>query len=542
MNHSKSPLQQARLAYKPPLPLSLANLSQLALKEEEIIPCPSFIEEKFPLTCSQPIVSFFQGRADEFLPLKIGVVLSGGQASGGHNVIAGLFDALKKLHPVSSLIGFLDGPAGIISNKWVEINADLLLNYRNQGGFDIIGSGRTKIEKEEQFQGALATVRELGLDGLVVIGGDDSNTNAAFLAEVFKKNGQSTCVVGVPKTIDGDLKNSFIELSFGFDTATKIYAEIIGNIQTDASSSKKYYHFIKLMGRSASHITLECALQTHPNLALIGEEVAQRQLTLRDVVLMIADLVRKRADNSLDYGVILVPEGLIEFVSDIKEMIKELNSILASDQNWVASHAAQLDYLLPLLSHSSTNCLKSLPELIQRQLLLERDAHGNVQVSKIETERLLLELVQNELELLKKQGVYKGKFNPQPQFCGYEGRSALPTNFDAAYCYALGFAATLLIQNKKNGYMACIKGLTKPVEEWSVLGVPITSMLGEENREGKKKIVIQKALVDLNGFAFQKFCKMREEWGMKDDYQSPGPIQFAGPSSVVDRLPLILEG
>lgn len=545
---SHSPLQHLRLQYQPALPSLLEKVDCLELLPQASPPPPLIIKELFPATAGQPAVFFGRGSKQNFPALNVGVVLSGGQAPGGHNVIAGLFDALKKMHPGSTLTGFCNGPAGILKNERIEITEDLLASYRNQGGFDIIGSGRTKIETPEQFAAAADTVKSLKLDGLVIIGGDDSNTNAAFLAEYFKQQGIAASVVGVPKTIDGDLKNEFIEISFGFDTATKIYSEIIGNIQKDAISSKKYYHFIKLMGRSASNIALECALKTHPNLTLIGEEVAEKKLSLKDIVAVIVDMVCVRAAADRDYGVILIPEGLIEFISDIKEMIQDLNHLLPPSQphakklDALPSHQGRLDYLAAFLTKSSLDSLLELPEEIQKQLLLERDAHGNVQVSKIETERLLIDLVEKELLLLKKQGRYKGKFNPQPQFCGYEGRSALPSNFDCNYCYALGYASALLLQNGKTGYMACIKDLHLPAKEWKIMGIPITGMLHQDMREGKRKIVIKKALVDLKGAPFREFCEMRKTTGVaEDDYLSPGPIQFSGPVEISDAISLTLD-
>ncbi|MBA2369410.1 MAG: diphosphate--fructose-6-phosphate 1-phosphotransferase [Candidatus Protochlamydia sp.] len=544
---SYSPLQNLRLKYQPILPELLERMNCLQLIPQANLETPLSIQEIFPETTGQPVVFFEPKNVQNFVSLNIGVVLSGGQAPGGHNVIAGLFDALKKMHSNSTLIGFSNGPSGILNNEWIEITEDLLDCYRNQGGFDIIGSGRTKIETPEQFTAAAATVKSLKLNGLVIIGGDDSNTNAAFLAEHFKRQGTEVTIIGVPKTIDGDLKNKFIETSFGFDTASKIYSEIIGNVQKDAISSKKYYHFIKLMGRSASNITLECALKTRPNLALIGEEIAEKKLSLKEVVALITDMVCQRAAAGRDYGVILIPEGLIEFISDIKEMIQDLNHLLPPSQphakkmDALATHDERLNYLATYLTKSSMSSLLELPEGIQKQLLLERDSHGNVQVSKIETERLLIDLVEKELLLLKQQGRYKGKFNPQPHFCGYEGRSALPSNFDCNYCYALGYAAALLLQNGKTGYMACIKDLHTPVKEWKIVGIPITGMLNQDMREGKRKIVIKRALVDLKGVPFRKFCEMRTTIDVKeDDYLSPGPIQFEGPGEICNAITLTL--
>ncbi|CUI16852.1 phosphofructokinase [Candidatus Protochlamydia naegleriophila] len=545
---SLSPLQRYRLGYEPKLPPILESPSCLVPHPQEGLEAINQdLRQQFPFTADQPVLTFQKGEQQPLRPLKVGVVLSGGQAPGGHNVIAGLFDALKKIHSNSSLIGFCNGPNGIVKNQSIEITEDLLALYRNQGGFDLIGSGRTKIETPEQFEAAEKTVTRLSLDGLVVIGGDDSNTNAAVLAEYFKQSGVKTHVVGVPKTIDGDLKNDYIEVSFGFDTACKIYSEIIGNILKDALSAKKYYHFIKLMGRSASHIALECALQTHPNLTLISEEVADKQLSLKQIVGQIVAMICSRADNGCHYGVILVPEGMIECIPEVKRLIQELNHLLAPvlpharQLEQLEEHASQLAYLQKYLSESSIQCLLTLPGSIQRQLLLDRDPHGNVQVSKIETERLLIELVDQELRHLKLQGRYKGTFNPQPQFCGYEGRSGLPSNFDCQYCYALGHVAALLLKAGVTGYMSCVKNLTQPVSEWEALGVPIYRMLCREMREGKQKTVIQKALVDLEAAPFQFFAQKREGWVGEDDYRCPGPIQFEGAIDITDCCPLSLS-
>lgn len=546
MMSSLSLLQTYRLKYKPTLPSALESFSSLIPKvdnERNTIKQNEKLKTLFPHTCDQPILHFQEGNVIA-RPLRVGVVLSGGQAPGGHNVIAGLYDALKKIHSDSSLIGFLDGPNGIVKNKTKEIDEKLINLYRNQGGFDLIGSGRTKIETPDQFSAAESTVKQLALDGLVIIGGDDSNTNAALLAEYFKQKGIKTSVVGVPKTIDGDLKNEFIEISFGFDTACKIYSEIIGNILKDALSSKKYYFFIKLMGRSASHIALECALKTHPNLTLISEEIAEKKLSLEQLVIQMVDLICSRSEQNKDYGVILIPEGVIEFIPEFKQMIQELNSLLVSGGPHAAilenleSFQAKQDYLSKCLSAEASHCFKNIPEQIAEQLLLDRDPHGNVQVSKIETERLFVSLVERELKKRKQQGTYKGKFAAQPLFCGYEGRSGLPSNFDCQYCYALGYVAALLVRSEVTGYMSCINNLTKPVTEWTLAGVPIFQMLHLEVRGDKTKPVIRKALVDLTGKAFQLFSSQRDRWMFKDNYSCPGPIQFEGPSEIVDSCPI----
>lgn len=529
-----SPLQKERLKYEPKLPKALEHVGKLKLakgksREKSFTTLPQL----FPILSKQePFVTFDSGGNVQHGPLRIGVVLSGGQAAGGHNVITGLFDALHKLNLSSQLFGFSDGPKGIVEQKYKELTAQLLAPYRNQGGFDMIGSGRTKIETEEQFQAAEACVRALKLDGLVVIGGDDSNTNAALLAEYFLKKNCPTTVVGVPKTIDGDLANADIEISFGFDTATKTYSETIGNIARDALSAKKYYYFIKLMGRSASNIALECALQTQPNMVLIGEEVAAKQQTLQQVTTEICDLICQRAEKGKDYGIILIPEGIIEFIPEFRVLISELNSLLAG-----SSDAKNIEQKLTAASRS---CFQALPKETQMQLLLDRDPHGNVQVSKIETERMFQETVQRELEQRQAAGRYKGKFSAQPEFCGYEGRSALPTNFDAQYCYALGHVAALLVAAKCTGYIACVQGLTEPVEKWRIGGRNLVTMMSMEKRKGKEKPVIGKALVDLQGKPFARLQKERSKWCVDDFYLNSGPIQFFGPAHITDSVPLII--
>jgi len=525
-----TPLQSERIDYKPKLPPLLDKASSLVAFSEDsnFVNANDQIKDLFPYTSNHQILSFKATDDQRTGPsLRVGVVLSGGQAPGGHNVIAGLYDALKKIHPDSILIGFCDGVAGIIQNKTIEITAPLLSLYRNQGGFDIIGSGRTKIETEEQFTAAESTVTALGLDGLVIIGGDDSNTNAAFLAEYFKKKQIPIHVIGVPKTIDGDLRNENIEISFGFDTACKVYSEIIGNIAKDALSAKKYYFFVKLMGRSASHITLECALKTQVNMALIGEEIAEHRLSLHEIVQQIVAMIVKRAEQNKNYGVILIPEGVIEFIPEIRQMLHELNSVQGAIS-------------IESMSKLSLDCFNSLPAEIQKQLLLERDPHGNVQVSKIETERLFVTLVERELQRLEKEGSYKGKFNPQPLFFGYEGRSALPSNFDCNYAYTLGYVAAILLNNHATGYMACVKNLSKPVSEWEILGVPIHTMFYPEERRGTKKMVIKKAFVDLSSTHFKKFKDHRDQWMIDDDYLCPGPIQFFGPAKFTETHPITI--
>ncbi|MGC2596367.1 MAG: diphosphate--fructose-6-phosphate 1-phosphotransferase [Rhabdochlamydiaceae bacterium] len=529
-------LERARRESLPTLPLILRDLAHVAFAEAaEGLEYHEKIKALFSLTHGRLVLHGQKGKMRTPQPLQVGVVLSGGQAAGGHNVIIGIHDALKQLHPQSRLFGFLGGPSGIIAGKSKELTPEVIIPYRNQGGFDMIGSGRTKVETEEQLATSLAVVQKMHLDGLVIIGGDDSNTNGAILAEYFLKNGCATQVIGVPKTIDGDLKNRFVATSFGFDTASKTYAEIIGNIARDALSAKKYYHFIKLMGRSASHIALECALLTHPNLTLIGEEVASKKMTLAQITSEIADLISKRSELGKDFGVILIPEGLIEFIPEIGILIHELNHILSLESRisptQISSH----------LTPSSQRCFASLPERIQQQLLQTRDPHGNVQVSLIETERLLIEVVAKELEEREKKGTYKGKFTPIQHFLGYEGRAAYPTQFDSHYCYALGFTAALLIDDKMTGYMSFVSNLTKPVQEWGIGGVPLTSLMHVEMRKGKEKPVIQKALVDLKGKPFAYFQQLREKWKLEDAYRYPGPIQFFGDSTLTNRIPLILR-
>lgn len=539
--NSLSLLERYRLSYQPDLPAILQKINHLVPKKADrgLTPIDPAILTQFPQLASQPLLTFEKGDGAQSVPLKVGVVFSGGQAPGGHNVISGLFDALKQIHSESELIGFLNGPQGIIKNQSIPLTEDKIAPYRNLGGFDLIGSGRTKIESQDQFLAAEQTIKSHGLDGLLIIGGDDSNTNAAFLAEFCKGRGLDTSIVGVPKTIDGDLRNDYIELPFGFDTASKIYAEGIGNLAKDALSAKKYYFFIKMMGRSASHLTLECALQTKINLAFIGEEVAHRKQSLKAVIGEIADLICERAEQGKDYGIILIPEGLIEFIPECQGLIDELNRLSIPNQP-LLSPEERSEVISQHLSLPNAQLLMNLPSAIRQQLLLERDPHGNIQLSKIETERLLIALVEKELILRKDQGGYKGKFNPQPLFFGYEGRSALPTNFDANYCYALGHIAALLIRHKATGYMACLKNLAHPVATWQPIGAPILEMLHLEIRSGKQKAVIQKYLVDMQGRIYQKFQKERGEWRLNDRYNSPGPIQFCGPSELCNTPPYSL--
>ena len=538
-----SALQQERAKYQPKLPKALkGNVKVVEGKNTESVANQAEIKELFPNTYGLPLITFESADAKAQLPaINVGVILSGGQAPGGHNVISGLFDGLKALNADSKLYGFLGGPGGFVDNKFVELTADFIDGYRNTGGFDIIGSGRTKLEEIAQFDKGLENCKKLGINAVVIIGGDDSNTNACVLAEYYAKINSGVQVIGCPKTIDGDLKNEMIETSFGFDTACKVYSELIGNIMRDANSAKKYWHFIKLMGRSASHIGLECALQTQPNICLISEEVAEKKQTLSEVVDYIADVIAKRAENGENFGIALIPEGLIEFIPEMKVLIDELNDLLAEGtataqafQHVKKSH--QIDWIAEKLSSASSVVFRSLPEGIATQLTLDRDPHGNVQVSKIETEKLLIEMVETELAERKLEKKYVGKFGAQNHFFGYEGRCAAPSNFDADYCYSLGFNAAVLIANGKTGYMSSIRNTTAPAENWIAGGVPITMMMNMERRHGHMKPVIQKALVELDGKPFTYYASKREQWAVKTDFVYPGPIQYFGPSAVCDRV------
>jgi pyrophosphate--fructose-6-phosphate 1-phosphotransferase len=538
-----SALQQERAKYQPKLPKALkGNLKVLEGEATQSVADQQEIKKLFPKTYGLPLIEFVASDEKTTFPvMNVGVILSGGQAPGGHNVISGLFDGLKSLNPSNKLYGFKGGPGGFIDNDVVELTNEIIDQYRNTGGFDIIGSGRTKLEETEQFDKGLENCKSLGINAVVVIGGDDSNTNACVLAEYYKKIDAGVQVIGCPKTIDGDLKNEMIETSFGFDTACKVYSELIGNIMRDANSAKKYWHFIKLMGRSASHITLECALQTHPNICLISEEVAEKEQTLSEVVDYIADIVCKRAENGDDFGVALIPEGVIEFIPEMKVLINELNDLLAEGTATAQafSHVKKshrIDWTAEKLSPKSSVVFRSLPEGIANQLTLDRDPHGNVQVSKIETEKLLIEMVEAELAERKLEGKYKGKFGSQNHFFGYEGRCAAPSNFDADYCYSLGYNAAALIVCGKTGYMSSIRNTTAPAEKWIAGGVPITMMMNMERRHGHMKPVIQKALVELDGKPFTYFASQRNIWAEKTDFVYPGPIQYFGPVRVCDRI------
>lgn len=535
-----SPLLKARQNYIVKLPELLEKIQFLSFSKERATTClgdEKEIQEFFPNLFGQHILKAHIGKEREGQALKIGVVLSGGQAAGGHNVIIGIFDALKKIHKGSHVLGFLNGPSGIVDGKFKDLDENYLASFRNTGGFDLIGSGRTKIETEEQLQKSLQVVKNCNLDGLVIIGGDDSNTNAAVLGEYFLKQGCKTKVIGVPKTIDGDLQNDLLEISFGFDTACKTYSEMIGNLARDALSAKKYTHFIKLMGRSASHIALECALQTHPNLTLIAEEVIEKKQTIKDITIEIVDLVMKRSELGKHYGLILIPEGLIELIPEMNVLISELNTLLAKSEFFSLSSKEVLEKVKGTLKGDLLKTFTFLPESIQHQLLLDRDPHGNVQVAHINTEQLFMQTVSKELVT---RG-FKGSFSPVQHSFGYEGRAGFPSNFDATYCYALGFTAAALIRDGYSGYMACVKGLLAPTKNWGAMGIPLTSLMHLEMRKGKKKPVIEKALVDLKGHSFSIFKSRRESWKLEDDYCFPGPIQFFGDVAVTDSIPIIVQ-
>ena len=535
---TKSALQIARAAYQPKLPKALKGA--VVVKEGEAtqsVADQDAIKALFPNTYGMPLIQFVEGEATELPAFNVGVILSGGQAPGGHNVISGLFDGIKKLNKDSKLYGFILGPGGLVDHKYIELTSEIIDEYRNTGGFDIIGSGRTKLEKEDQFEKGYEILKELGIKAVVIIGGDDSNTNACVLAEYYAAKQYGIQVIGCPKTIDGDLKNDMIETSFGFDTACKTYAEVIGNIERDCNSARKYWHFIKLMGRSASHIALECALQVQPNVCIVSEEVEANNMTLDDVVTYIAKIVADRAADGNNFGTVLIPEGLIEFIPAMKRLIAELNDFLAANGEEFNNikRSKQREYIISKLSEENAAIYASLPEGVARQLSLDRDPHGNVQVSLIETEKLLSEMVGNKLAEWKAEGKYNGKFAAQHHFFGYEGRCAAPSNFDADYCYSLGFTASMLIANGKTGYMSSVRNTTAPAAEWVAGGVPITMMMNMERRNGELKPVIQKALVKLDGAPFKKFAANRAQWAKETAYVYPGPIQYFGPTEVCDE-------
>ena len=545
-----SPLQIERLKYQPKLPSSLQNgVNSLELVEgsaTQSVRDQEQIQELFSNTYGKPTVTFKSTSSSSTSDVKnVGVILSGGQAPGGHNVIAGLYDALKNANSSNKLYGFLGGPSGIIEGKYIEFTDEYIDSYRNTGGFDIIGSGRTKLETEEQFKSSLEVCRKLNISAVVIIGGDDSNTNAALLAEWFVKNNTGIQVIGCPKTIDGDLKNEQIEISFGFDTATKTYAELIGNIERDANSAKKYWHFVKIMGRSASHVALEASLQTQPNITLISEEVEAKKMSLSSIIDYMSDIIARRAENGKNFGIAVIPEGLIEFIPEMGSMISNLNDIMASlesDSSFVnASSSEKFSIVESKLESENAKVYSSLPVLIKEQLLADRDPHGNVQVSKIETEKLLIEMISEKLSEMKKAGKFSGKFSSQSHFFGYEGRCAFPSNFDADYCYSLGYNAFALINFGLTGYLSSVRNLTAPADEWIAGGVPLTMMMNMEKRHGEMKPVIQKALVKLDGPVFKQLQDNREDWAMNDRYLFSGAIQYFGPSSVADITTVTLQ-
>lgn len=537
---TKSALQIARTEYVPKMPEGLkGNVKITEGASTESVADQAEIKELFPNTYGLPIVTFehTEGETGADEPVNVGVILSGGQAPGGHNVIAGIFDGIKRLHKESKLYGFILGPAGLIDHQYKELTSEIIDEYRNTGGFDIIGSGRTKLETKEQFDKGLIILKKLDIKALVIIGGDDSNTNACVLAEYYKSINAGVQVLGCPKTIDGDLKNEQIETSFGFDTACKVYSELIGNIQRDCNSARKYWHFIKVMGRSASHIALECALQTHPNVCIISEEVEEKDLSLDDIIEYIAGVIAKRAENGLNFGTVIIPEGLIEFIPAMKGLISELNDFLAHNQEEfdLVRRSGKREYIISKLSPANSEIYASLPESVARQLTLDRDPHGNVQVSLIETEKLLSEMVGKKLSEWAKTGKYSGKFASITHFFGYEGRCAAPSNYDADYCYSLGYTASMLVASGKTGYMSSVRNTTAPAAKWIAGGMPITMMLNLERRHGEMKPVIQKALVKLDGAPFLYYKEKRDEWAIHTDYVYPGPIQYFGPTEVCDQ-------
>ena len=543
---TKSALQIARAAYQPKLPKALKGTVKAAEgAATQSVADQEEIKKLFPNTYGMPLIKF--ETTDEvvnFPAMNVGVILSGGQAPGGHNVISGIFDGIKKLNKDSKLYGFILGPGGLVDHNYMELTADIIDEYRNTGGFDIIGSGRTKLGKRKNsLRKVMKILKELGIKALVIIGGDDSNTNACVLAEYYAAKNNGVQVIGCPKTIDGDLKNDMIETSFGFDTACKTYSEVIGNIQRDCNSARKYWHFIKLMGRSASHIALECALQVQPNVCIVSEEVEEKNMSLDDVVTYIAQVVANRAAQGNNFGTVLIPEGLIEFIPAMKRLIAELNDFLAANASEFAliKKSHQREYIISKLSKENSEIYASLPEGVARQLTLDRDPHGNVQVSLIETEKLLSDMVAVKLAQWKEEGKYVGKFAAQHHFFGYEGRCAAPSNFDADYCYSLGYTASMLIANGKTGYMSSVRNTTAPAEEWIAGGVPITMMMNMERRHGEMKPVIQKALVKLDGAPFKAFAAQRERWAIETDYVYPGPIQYFGPTEVCDQATKTLQ-
>ncbi|BAV59116.1 pyrophosphate--fructose 6-phosphate 1-phosphotransferase [Endomicrobiia bacterium] len=545
-----SELQIERRKFEPVLPDILKNgatsVKPVEGKITQSVADRSKIKEIFKNIYGLPEITFKKGTNNAIAEkaVKVAVVFSGGQAPGGHNVIAGLFDGLKIANSKNTLIGYFGGPSGILENKYKVISEKLLCKYRNTGGFDFIQSGRTKIETSEQFCLTKDNLLMSNVDALVVVGGDDSNTNAAMIAEYLKKEKLDKCVIGVPKTIDGDLKNKYIETSFGFDTATKIYSELVGNICRDVNSAQKYWHFIRLMGRSASHIALEVGFKTQPNIVLVGEEILEKKLRIVKVVENIVDVIVKRSQAGKNFGVVLVPEGLIEFIPEMKKLISTLNDALAENASVVAeinSVAGKKEFICTKLPAKLSDLMKSLPSGIASQLMLDRDPHGNVQVSLIETEKLLIEMVHKKLYELKKENKYGGKFSAITHFFGYEGRCGIPSNFDANYTYALGYNAAVLVLNGLTGYLSSVRNLARSPKQWECGGIPLTMMMNIEKRHGKEKPVIQKALVDLNGKPFKEFVKNRDKWALSESYISPGPIQYFGPADITDMTTRTLK-
>ncbi len=539
-----SVLQKVRAAYEPKLPLAFVNGALVTIKKgqpTESVGDTEDIEKLFPMNYGKPMLEFSAGTEKKARSLRVAVILSGGQAPGGHNVIAGLFDGLKSINGNSQLYGFLEGPSGLVENKHIEITAEVVDRYRNTGGFDMIASGRTKLESMDHFDKAAKNCKKLGISAIVIIGGDDSNTNACLLAEYYASNNIPIQIIGCPKTIDGDLKNDHVETSFGFDTACKVYSELIGNISRDANSARKYWHFIRLMGRSASHITLECALQTRPNITLISEEVAERKQTLADIVDDMCNVIIKRAKKGRNFGVALIPEGLIEFVPEIRKLISELNEIMTRDEaplGFLKTDEEKISFIKGKLSGESVSVYASMPVQIQLQLIKDRDPHGNVQVSMIETEKLLIQMIEANFSQMKAKGkldIKDFKFKAQSHFFGYEGRCAAPSNFDADYCYSLGATAAALIGSGNTGYLASVRNLTKSSDHWTAGGIPLTMMMNMERRHGREKPVILKALVNLRGGPFLELLKHRDTWAIETAYLYPGPIQYFGPSEVCDQ-------
>lgn len=544
---TKSALEIARACYVPKMPEDLrGNVSIEQGAATQSVSDQDEIKALFPNTYGMPIVKFVN--SDKKLlaekPINVGVILSGGQAPGGHNVIAGIFDGIKKLHQDSKLYGFTMGPSGLVNHQYMELTADIIDNYRNTGGFDMIGSGRTKLDKKEQFDQGLEILQKLEIQALIIIGGDDSNTNACILAEYYKSIGAGVQVIGVPKTIDGDLKNEQIETSFGFDSACRVYSELIGNVQRDCDSAKKYWHFIKVMGRTASHIALECALQTHPNICIISEEVEEKGYTLVDIIEHIADIIAKRAEKGMNFGTVIIPEGLIEFIPKMKILIKELNEFLTNLDNLsIVRSGQQRDFIISKLSPANSDFYSTLPENVANQLVLDRDPHGNVLVSMIQTEELLAQMVAKRLDEMAKEGKYKGKFATITHFFGYEGRCVAPSNFDADYCYSLGYTASMLAAAGKTGYMSSVRNTTAPAKEWIAGGIPMTMMMNMERRQGERVAVIRKALLNLESKPFVYYVSKRDKWALETCYIYPGPIQYFGPTEVCDQpsMTLLLE-